>query len=413
MNEHGPGGRREEALPVKLLATVWLPFACGYFLSYVFRTINAIIAPELVRELGVNPAQLGLLTSAYFFSFALFQLPLGLLLDRFGPRRVECVLLLCAAAGAVVFGWSRGLGGLVFGRALIGLGVSACLMGSIKAFVQWFPLARLATLNGWLLAAGGVGAIAASAPAEAALQWIDWRTLFFLIAGCTAAAAALMFALVPDKGDAAVQVPLRELLAGLRVVVGHPAFWRVTLVFALVQGTFLSVQGLWAAPWLSHVGAHSRPEVGRILMWIALAMTVGYATMGNLTDQLARRGIDPMTVLKSGTAISIAVFAAIASGALPGSILVWLLYGFFGTSTVLVYPIISRMFPPALTGRANTAANMILFVCAFALQWGLGTVINLWPAQDGRYPAAAYQAAFAVPLALQCCAFAWMLMKKR
>src|SRR3990172_11911791 len=102
-------GRTGDALPVKLLATVWLPFACGYFLSYAFRAINAIISQDLVRDLGLAPAQLGLLTAAYFFTFALAQLPLGVLLDRFGPRRVEAVLLLFAAAGTGIFSAADGI----------------------------------------------------------------------------------------------------------------------------------------------------------------------------------------------------------------------------------------------------------------------------------------------------------------
>ena len=159
-------GRTGDALPIKLLAAVWVPFACGYFLSYAFRTINAIISQDLVRDLGLAPGQLGLLTAAYFFTFALAQIPLGVLLDRFGPRRIETVLLLIAAAGAGIFSAAQGIELLVLARALIGVGVSACLMAAIKAFVQWFPLSRLATANGWLLACGGLGALSASKPAE-------------------------------------------------------------------------------------------------------------------------------------------------------------------------------------------------------------------------------------------------------
>src|SRR3990172_3456120 len=127
-------GRTSDVLPLKLLAAVWLPFSCGYFLSYAFRTINAIISQDLVQDLGIAPGQLGLLTAAYFFTFSLVQI-------------------------------------------LIGVGVSACLMAALKAFVQWFPMSRIASLNGWLLACGGLGAFATSLPAEAALHYTDWRGL--------------------------------------------------------------------------------------------------------------------------------------------------------------------------------------------------------------------------------------------
>jgi len=179
---HRAPGRTVDALPLKLLAAVWLPFSCGYFLSYAFRTINAIISQDLVQDLGIAPGQLGLLTAAYFFTFALVQIPLGVMLDRFGPRRIETVLLLFAAAGAVLFSIANGIELLVLARALIGVGVSACLMAALKAFVQWFPMSRIASLNGWLLACGGLGAFATSLPAEAALHYTDWRGLFAGIA---------------------------------------------------------------------------------------------------------------------------------------------------------------------------------------------------------------------------------------
>lgn len=412
MTRDSNAGQHGERLPLKLIATVWLPFACGYFLSYGFRAINAIISPDLVRDLGVNANQLGLLTSAYFLTFAMFQLPLGLLLDRFGPRRVEAALLLCAAAGSLIFGLSRSLSGLVLGRALIGLGVSACLMASIKAFVQWFPPSRLATLNGWLLAAGGLGAMAASSPVETALRLTDWRGLFLAIGALTAMVAAMIFFLVPDRRDAGSGENLRELVAGLRSVFASVQFWRVSLLFAFVQGTFLSVQGLWSAPWLHDVAALPRERVGEVLLWLAGSMTVGFVVVGNLSDALARRGVEAMTVLNIGIGVSIAMFSLITVGVTTATVEIWVIYAFCGTGTVLVYPIMSKAFPQKLTGRVNTATNLLLFVFAFVAQWGLGAVINLWANEGGRYPLAAYRAAFLIPLALQCAAYAVVLFGK-
>ena len=138
---------------------VFLPFAAGYYLSYLLRNVNAVIAPELTRDLGVSAADLGLLTSAYLLAFGLVQLPLGLLLDRYGPRRVEAALLLIAASGCALFALGADLGQLAMARALIGLGVSACLMASFKAFSLWFPAERQASLNAAVMAAGGLGAL--------------------------------------------------------------------------------------------------------------------------------------------------------------------------------------------------------------------------------------------------------------
>src|SRR5881227_547613 len=132
------------SLPMKPLVVVFCPFAGGYFLSFFFRNVNAVISRDLAREFALTPADLGFLTSMYLLAFAAFQLPLGVLLDRYGPRRVVAALLLSAAAGALVFALARDLATLSLGRALIGLGVSAGLMGAIKAFSLWFPLSRLA-----------------------------------------------------------------------------------------------------------------------------------------------------------------------------------------------------------------------------------------------------------------------------
>jgi len=194
-----------------IVLRIFLPFAAGYFLSYLYRTINAVLSPYLVAELRLDATDLGLLTSAYFLTFAAFQLPLGVLLelplgvllDRFGPRRVEAVLLLFATAGASLFAVSGNPAELVIGRGLIGLGVSACLMASFKAFVLWFPAERLPVVNGWVLAAGGLGALAATAPIEAVLQWIHWRGLFAGLAGSSMVVAFILLRAVPERGAGA------------------------------------------------------------------------------------------------------------------------------------------------------------------------------------------------------------------
>src|SRR5258706_14019205 len=146
---------------------VFFPFAVGYFLSFFFRNVNAVISKDLAVEFSLTSADLGFLTSMYLLAFAAFQLPLGVLLDRYGPRRVVAVLLCSAAAGALVFALARDLATLSIGRAFIGLGVSAGVMGAIKAFSLWVPLSRLATMKGPYLAVGGLGSLAATAPAEA------------------------------------------------------------------------------------------------------------------------------------------------------------------------------------------------------------------------------------------------------
>src|SRR5687768_9965290 len=186
-------------LPANLMLIVFAPFASGYFLSFFYRNVNAVISRDLAREFELAPSDLGFLTSMYLLAFAAFQLPLGVLLDRFGPRRVVAALFCVAAAGAATFALAQDFMMLSIGRALIGLGVSAGLMGAIKAFTLWFPLSRLATLNGLYLAVGGVGGLAATAPAEALVEPFGWRALFYGLSALSLGAAFLLFFVVPEK----------------------------------------------------------------------------------------------------------------------------------------------------------------------------------------------------------------------
>src|SRR5215467_10539969 len=142
----------------RLILRVFLPFTAAFFLSCVFRTINALISPELSSELALDAADLGFLTSVYFLTFAALQLPVGIWLDRYGPRRVQGTLLVFAAAGAMLFSLSKGFAALVLGRALIGLGVAAAFTGGLKAIVLWFPKDRVGAMNGWMVMLGALGA---------------------------------------------------------------------------------------------------------------------------------------------------------------------------------------------------------------------------------------------------------------
>ena len=213
---------------------VLLPFAAAYFLSYVFRTINALIAGTLTRELSLSAADLGLLTSVYFLAMAAVQLPLGVLLDRYGPRRVQSACLLFAAVGAAVFACAEGLLGLMLGRALIGVGVATALMSSLKAIVLWFPKERIAFANGWVVMLGALGAVTATLPAEPMVNEFGWRGLFALLAGATTLAAAVMFLVVPEPATRSTPSPLARVR--LRDIYRDTRFLRLAPLSTLCIG---------------------------------------------------------------------------------------------------------------------------------------------------------------------------------
>lgn len=387
---------------------IFLPFGFGYLLSYLFRTVNAVIAPDLVRDLGLAPASLGLLTASYFLAFAVLQLPVGLLLDRYGPRRVEAALLLFAAAGALVFSQASGLGGLLVGRALIGAGVAACLMAAFKAFSLWFSAERLALANGVQMVSGGIGALAATTPVEFALRFTDWRGVFLVVSLLTLLAALLIFLMVPEKPPQSSGESFGRQLAAIGQVYGSREFWRLAPWAFTTQAAYLSLIGLWAGPWLRDVGRLDREGVAITLMGVAIAMTIGYLGFGVLADWCGRRGVTTQVIAGWGMLLFMLVqlLIIVLPGLSPAGL--WLLFGLFGTACILPYAVLAGIFPARLTGRANTALNLLVFLAAFAAQWLVGAVIGWWPEPaDGGYHPAGYQTGFGLLLGAQLLALIW------
>jgi MFS family permease len=392
---------------------VFLPFALGYFLSYLYRSVNAVIAPNLSRDLALDAADLGLLTSTYFLTFALAQIPLGILLDRFGPRRIEAALLAIAALGALLFGLAGSRETLVMARGLIGLGVSACLMAALKALTLWFPPVRLPLMSGLMLGSGGLGALVATQPIEAALSITDWRGVFYVLAAATMMASLLILFIVPERPLPGGSNGWAAQLAGVRTIFTSRKFWSLAPCSAMIQASFMSIQGLWAGPWLRDVGGLARHQVADHLFLMAAAVALGFVSMGALVDRLVRLGIQPIHVSLSGMGLFLLLQGALVQGHVLPTYALWAGFGFLGTSGALNYAIMAQSFPSHLAGRVNTGQNLLVFVGTFAAQWGMGVIINLWPALEGHYPEPAYRAAFGAMLALQIIGVAWLLHSRK
>ena len=398
-----------------LAIRIVLPFALGYFLSYLYRSLNAVIAPDLIRDIGLDAGILGLLTSAYFLAFAAFQLPLGILLDRFGPRRCEAALLLFAALGALVFAQATSASGLIAGRALIGLGVSACLMAAFKAIRLWFPEDRLPLVNGIQMASGGLGALTATAPIEFALQLTDWRGVFLILAALTVAVALLVFTLVPERAaPSGTSETLGEAIGGIGTIYTNADFWRLAPLTIMSQASMLAIQGLWSGPWLRDVAGFERDPLATVLLMIAAAMVTGFLGLGALAERLARHGIPTTTVAIVGMSCFMTVQACIIIGWRDVAVPLWVLFGFTATAGILPYAVLPQFFPAQLSGRVITALNMLVFGTAFAFQWGIGAIIDLWPkTAAGGFALTGYRAGFGTVLALQAAALVWFLMAPR
>ena len=219
------------------------------------------------------------------------QLPVGILLDRYGPRRVEPVLLALASLGAALFAWSDTIAGLTVARAVIGAGVCACLMAPLKAIAAWYPPDRQASYSGWIMVAGGIGALAATVPVELALRVASWRMVFAVLAAMTLAVALFIYLRVPDIDKPAGSGSLATQAAGVRDVMMHPRFWWIAPLGALAMGSFMAVQGLWAVPWMMEVEGMSRAQAADYLLVMNAVIMVGYVMIGLFGTRLARHGI--------------------------------------------------------------------------------------------------------------------------
>lgn len=393
---------------------VFFPFAGGYFLSYLLRSVNAVIAPQLIEELGLNAGDLGLLTSAYFLAFASFQVPLGVLLDRYGPRRVQAVLLLSAALGALLFSQGETRVSLVVARALIGLGFAGGLMSSFKAITLWFPQARWPLVNGFFLSMGGLGAVSATRPVEALLGLLDWRGVFLTFSIAIVCVSSIILLVVPERRHVGQGDSLREQLQGLVVVWSNRYFWKIAPVALTSMAIGLAVQGLWAGPWFRDVAGLDRTAVANALFMLTLGLTAGMVGSGLLAEAFARIGIGVLGVMKLGLLIYFAVQAIIVWQWLPDALWPWMVFGFLSNICVLAYPQLSSHFPLHYSGTANAGLNVLVMLGAFAAQYGIGAIIDLWPlAADGGYLPEAHRGSLGAMLALQVVCYLWLFVPQR
>ena len=276
----------------RLALLALIPFGLGYFLSSLFRAANAVVGPDLVRDIGIDAAQLGLLTAAYLLVVALFQLPLGILLDRFGPRHVQSALMAIAAVGAVIFATGESAATLVFARAIIGLGFAGSLMSGFKAIVLWIPEDRRPMMNAWVMSSGAIGLLFATAPLEWAIHAIGWRPIFLILAVITAIVAGVVYLAVPEHP--APETPkltgsLRDGLNDVASIFRDPVFLALAPLLAATSATHIAIQTLWAGPWFRDVAHLDRIGVADRLFVIAAAFYAGILLSGAIADWFGRR----------------------------------------------------------------------------------------------------------------------------
>lgn len=395
-------------------ATIALVGALGaiYMVSQFLRNSVGVIAPNLARDLALSPSDLGLLSSAFFVAFAAAQLPLGVAIDRWGPRTV---MLACAGvviAGAVLFAAAQTPAVMVAARVLLGLGSSCYLMAPLALFARRFPPQRFAMLASLQIGIGSIGTLAATAPLALSAAVLGWRNSFLVVAGVMLAMAVLVAVVVRadgrDKGPSAHRESLAEAFAGIAAAVRTPQFRPLFAMHLTAHSSFALIIGLWGGPYLTHIYGFGLTARGDILFVAAVTQIIGTLSFGPM-ERLFGRHKPPVL---GGALLTAAAFAVLAvAGRLgPVAIVVWM--GAFGLVSAYTVVLISHgksLFAPHLVGRGMTVLNMGTMGGVFVSQLVSGAVIDLFPSPGGVYALDGYRAVFAlqaVLLALACAAYA-------
>jgi MFS family permease len=366
------GFRAELSAAVRMFAA----FAFAYFFSALLRAVTATLAPVFSAELGLASADLGLLAGAYFAGFSLTQLPLGNWLDRFGPRRVLLAFMALAVLACAAFALARGFASLWWSRALIGVGVSACLMAPLTAFRHRLGESAQLRAHSWMLMTGSLGMLASTVPVQWLLPALGWRGLFWAVAGCMLVALALIAWLVPRDDVRAVDAAAFDEDGGYRAIFVHPYFIRLLPLGAVVYGGLLAVQALWAGPWLTEVAGQSPAEAARGLFLINLAMLLAFLAWGLAMPRLRASGVTVDGLIAAGVPIALALLAAIVALGDQAGAPWWAAWCVSCTCIALSQPALARAFPPALAGRALSAYNLVIFLGVFAVQWAIGLGVD-------------------------------------
>lgn len=396
--------------PLRRIAFVSLPFTFAYLLSELFRNVNAVLEPRLTAEFQLEPATMGMMTSAFLGALAGSQLFVGQALDRFGPKRVLVTTLFLAVVASALFAGAQTAHMLVLTRFMIGFGLSACWTGAYKANTLWWPRERLPLVNAITIAAAGLGSLAATSPTEWLLRQIGWREIFLGLAGVTATIALIIAAVVPPQTrKRAAPAGLEPAVKGLRGVLTHPAFLTIAPASALCQGAWVAYQGLWAGVWLRDAIDLPSTAAASILMALSFAVIFGQFGFGLLADRIARTDRHLFHLSFALTLGFVLCQFAIAGAGASLQTILWAGYGLFTAGPILAYALLVRLLPDAVSGRAIAMLNLGAVLTGFLMQGGIGAGIEAL-ARLGWSISSAHVTFIALIAGLQAIALAWMAL---
>jgi MFS family permease len=372
-------------------------------LSLFYRVSTAVIAPTLIADLSLNAETIGLLGGAFFYSFALMQIPMGPLLDRIGPRVVISCFAFIGALGAFIFALAQSYAVALTARVLMGIGMSPVLMGSFKVFTLAFPPNTFSTLAGLVVSAGTIGNMLASSPLAYAAAHIGWRTVFFITGVATLALGILNFFILRNLSGITnhTATPSTEravsFVQSAKLILGSLSFWQIGTAAFFRYGTFVSLQGLWLGLYLIEARHFLPIDAGNILIMLAVGNLVGGPIAGRIRD-LSAHGTKAVT-LAGLTLYCVSLFPLYGVWLIKSKVafmLICFFIGFFHAFGTLLYAHAKELFPLSIAATAMAWANFFIMLGGAVLTSALGKLIELFPRSGNAYPPEAYQLSFLI-----------------
>ena len=375
-----------------------------FILSQFYRVSNAVIAPNLIQDLGLNAEMLGFLGGAFFYAFTLLQIPMGPMLDRIGPRMIMSASCLIGALGAFLFAFGNSFHSVLLGRVLIGAGMSPMLMGAFKTFILRYPPEQFATLVGMISSVGTIGNIFAASPLAFLTSTIGWRVTFLMTGMMTILLSFFVFWILRGEknedgrlSSSSHDKPEMGILQSIRLVIGSLAFWQFGAVAFFRYGIFVSLQGLWLGPYLIYIKGFSPVQAGNLLILLAIGVILGSPIGGRLSDLhfQSRKGVALVGLsLYCVSLIPLTGIWRIEHPFLFG--IIFFFIGFFHGFGMLIYAHARDSFPIAISGTVMTYVNFFTMAGAALFMPVLGKVIESFPRINNAYPAEAYHLSFLI-----------------
>ena len=355
---------------------IFCVFAFGFFISNLVRSITATLTPVLTYEFDLTAGNLGLLAGGYFIGFSIMQIPIGFLLDKYGPKKIIGYFLIVAFIGTLSFAFAKSFSGLLVSRIFIGVGVSACMMGPLTGYRVWFAEKYQQRANSWMLMVANIGFVSSTLPVQILLPYIGWRWIFILIALFILVSIILIFLFIPRWDNREHKKIINEN-GGLALIWKNKFFISLVPLAFINYGGIQAIQTLWAGPWMLNISGYTPLQSATGLFWINITMLIAYFIWGYILPKITDHGISSIKLIKIGLPVSYLVFFFIIYfGENAGSSL-FALYILTSIVISLTQPAVALNFPKALAGKSLTSLNVFLFSGTFFTQWGIGLIIDL------------------------------------